>query len=109
MPTGHTVSVADLEAFLGSRLASVDAGNAMQNLAMVTAMVRAYTRGRGFTDGSPADDVAAVILTATARLMANPEGTITESVGDYSVRHGGFHGFNLVELAVLNTYRRRAA
>ena len=50
-----------------------------------------------------------MIVTATARLMSNPDGTIYEAVGPYSIRHSVFVGFNLVELAVLNNYRRRAA
>lgn len=100
------VTITDLELFLGR---SVDASQAYAHLDTVTAFARAYTRGRGFTDGEPADDIATVIVTAVSRLLGNPEGTITESIGSYSVRHAGFNGFNLVELAVLNNYRRRAA
>jgi hypothetical protein len=81
-----------------------------RSLELVTAFARAYTRGRGFDDeGRPEPDIAAAIVTAAARLTSNPTGVITETMGDYSVRYGAFQGFNLVELAVLNAYRRRAA
>ncbi len=99
-------SLSDLEMFLGRDLDEVQA---LAHLDIVTTFARAYTRGRGFTDGEPADDIATVIVTAVSRLLGNPEGTITETIGSYSVRHAGFNGFNLVELAVLNNYRRRAA
>ncbi len=46
-------------------------------------------------------------MTATARLLANPE-QIATGVGSVQI-HGGFKGFNLAELAVLNRYRKRAA
>ena len=96
----------DLERFLGRDL---DVTQALQHLDMMTAFARAHTRGRGFTDGVPADDIATVIVTATARLMANPQGTVAETTGPFSIRYGEIHGFNLMELAVLNGYRRRAS
>lgn len=96
----------DVELFLGRE---VDPAQAFAHLATVTAFARAYTRGRGFTDGGvPADDIATVIVTATSRLLANPTDIQTEQIGSYSIRYGGFQGFNLVEMAVLNNYRRRA-
>lgn len=79
------------------------AGN---HAAIVTALARGYTRGEGFTDGDPNDEIAAVIVTATARLVANPQ-QLTTDIGGTSVR-GGFIGFNLAELFVLNRYRKRA-
>ena len=42
------VTITDLELFLGR---SVDASQAYAHLDTVTAFARAYTRGRGFTDG----------------------------------------------------------
>jgi len=99
-------TVADLERFIGR---DVDLEKAVGHLDMVTAFARAYTRGRGFTDGVPADDIAAVIVTAAARMMANPEGTITETVGAFAIRYSEVQGFNLVEQMVLNGYRRRAS
>lgn len=70
-------------------------------------MARAYTRGRCFdASGTLLDDVAAVITTATARLLAKPE-QIPTDVGGVSIK-GGFVGWTLAELFVLNRYRARA-
>lgn len=78
-----------------------------EHLVIITAMARAYTRDGGFIGADPNDEVAAVITTATARLLANPE-QIDYSVG--STRLGrGFQGWSLAETFVLNRYRRRSA
>jgi hypothetical protein len=87
----------------------LDATQVESHLDTVTAMVRAYVRDRGFTYGEPADDLARVIVSSTARLVGNPEHNIEETVGVFSVRHGVFNGWTLPELAVLNRYRKRAA
>lgn len=80
-----------------------------QHVTTVTAMARAYTRGRGFAPhGSCEDDIAAVILTAAARLIGNPEQLKREEIGDYSVTPTPFQGWSLAETMVLNRYRRRA-
>lgn len=74
---------------------------------VVTAMVRSYTRGRGFEyQGYVMEDLAAVIVTASARLMANPD-QLRSQVGGVSI-YNGFTGFSLAETFVLNRYRRRA-
>ena len=73
---------------------------------VITAMVSAYTRGRGFDLGDPSDELAAVITTASARMVANPEQLPTR-VGSVEVR-AGFQGFSLAETFVLNRYRKRA-
>ncbi len=80
-----------------------------QHVNIVGAMAHAYTRGGGFTAREPYDDVAAVIITATARLLPNPSQDVTSAIDDYSVRHGVFNGWTLAESFVLNRYRRRAA
>lgn len=77
-----------------------------QHLTVITAMAKAYTRGGGFTGGEPADDLAAVLITATARLMANPDQT-NYRVGSVSYQ-SHFQGWNLAETFVLNRYRKRA-
>ncbi len=77
-------------------------------LPVVTAQVRAYTRDRGFSGDQPAADLDAVILTSTARLVANPENLRSESIGEYSVSRQVIDGWTLAELAILNRYRRRA-
>lgn len=75
---------------------------------IVQAIVSAYTRGNGFTAGQPAEDVDAVITTATARLAVNPESTKRESIDDHDITPAVFEGFTLAELFVLNRYRKRA-
>lgn len=80
-----------------------------QHVEIVTAFVSAYTRGRGFTDGVPADDLVAVIVTSAARLVQNPTLTTSETVGGFSQRPGVLDGWTLPELAVLHRYRRRSA
>lgn len=80
---------------------------AQEHSAIITAMARAYTRGNGFDiSGYPSDDIAAVITTATARLVANPEQN-RHSVGGVQ-QLDGFKGWSLAETFVLNRYRRRA-
>lgn len=73
---------------------------------VITAMVKAYTRARGFTAGEPNEELSAVITTASARMVANPE-QIPSKVGSVEFG-GGFQGFTLAETFVLNRYRRTA-
>lgn len=81
-----------------------------EHLPVVTAFVRAYTRGVGFDpDSLPNDDLGAVIVSATARLTNNPEQSRRVTVADYAESPAVLDGFTLPELAVLNLYRRRAA
>lgn len=79
---------------------------AEEPVAVITAMVRAYTRGNGFASGQPNVELAAVVTTAAARLVANPE-QLASDVGNVSMR-GGFQGWSLAETVVLNRYRVRA-
>lgn len=97
----------DVANFLGQSGSAVVA-LAGEHVAVVTAMARAYTRDRGFDPitGEPFEDVAAVITTATARLVANPE-QIAHATGPFSYG-GGFTGWSLAETFVLNRYRKRA-
>jgi hypothetical protein len=92
--------------FLGSGEDAALVTLAGQHAAVVSALARSYTRGRGFADADPAEDIAAVITTATARLVANPE-QLASDVGSVSMR-GGWQGWNLAEQIVLNRYRVRA-
>ena len=101
-PTGQTV--AD---FLGAGDDPALVALTGQHVAILTAMARAYTRGNGFIGTEPSEDIAAVITTATARMVANPE-QIDTQMGLTSVR-GGFHGWSLAETFVLNAHRGRAA
>lgn len=101
-PTGRTV--AD---FLGAGNDPALVALAGQHVTVVTAMCRAYVRGNGFDGAEPAADLAAVITAAAARLVANPEQIDTQA-GSTSVR-GGFRGWSLAELFVLDAYRGRAS
>ncbi len=85
---------------------SLSQGDPVNVVAVVTALAKAYTRGRGFTVGGPNADVAAVITTAAVRLLANPE-QLPNDVGSVSLR-GGFDGWTLAEQFALNRYRVRA-
>lgn len=79
-------------------------------IGIVTEMVRAYVRGNGFDEyGDPNESLGAVIVSASARLMANPELTRQQTAGPFSISHGTFNGWTLPELAILHTYRRRTA
>jgi hypothetical protein len=73
---------------------------------LITTIAKAYTRGQGFTGNVPNEEIAAAITTASARLYANPE-QIPYDIGTVSMR-GGFNGWTLAELFVLNRYRVRA-
>lgn len=83
---------------------------AEEHAAVVTAMARAYTRGRGFDSvtGAPNADVYAVIVVATARLVTNPAQAVSEQTPMWSRRPAVFAGWTLAELFVLNSYRKRS-
>lgn len=99
----------DVAAFLGRGEDTSVLALAQAHLPIVTAFVRAYTRGGGFTFAEPSDDLAAVIVTATARLSVNPEQAQRVTVADYAETPAVLNGFTLPELAVLHQYRRRAS
>jgi hypothetical protein len=102
-PTG-----ADLTAFVGRE---INAEQATAVLGVVIALASSYTRGKGFTGGEPTADIAAVILTAAARLIADP-GQITDEqvLGPFRVSYNTGHTaqWSTAELFVLNRYRERA-
>lgn len=103
-PTGQ-----DVADFLGQGDDPALVALAGEHAMLVRAMARGYTRGRGFSDVGVAEDVAAVILTATARLVTNPEQNKREQLHDYSVTPTPFVGWSLAETFVLDRYRRRSA
>ncbi len=96
----------DVAAFLGQGSDTTLVALAGEIAPVITAMVASYTRGRGFDDDEPNDELAAVITTASARLVANPE-QIPTTIGSVEIR-GAFNGFSLAETFVLNRYRKRA-
>ena len=104
-------TVADVTAFLGRTQDAATIALAEAHLPVVRAMVRAYTRGRGFdpTTDEPAEDLALVIVSGCARLVVNPEHTVEQQLGAFSIRQAVFNGWTLPELAVLHQYRKRAA
>lgn len=93
--------------FLGRGDDTTVVAAAGEALPIITAMARSYTRDGGFdVGGTPSDDVAAVLVTATARLMTNPEQIRMQVAGvQYNDR---FVGWSLAETWVLNRYRKRA-
>lgn len=100
MPTAD-----DLAAYSGR---TVSATQAAAVIGVVKAMVSAHTRGVGFADGEPNDELAAVILSASTRLLMNTPGVQQEAMGALQVRYGDAFGFTLPELTVLNRYRKQA-
>lgn len=100
------VTAQDVADFLGQGSDPSVVALAGEHLPIITAMARAYTRGVGFTDGAPNEEIAAVITTATARLMAHPT-QLEQRIGETYTRQG-FHGWTLGETFVLNRYRRTA-
>lgn len=96
----------DVADFIGQGDDDTVVALAGQHLQIVKAMAMAYTRGNGFKDGEPNDDVAAVLVTATARLMGNPDQT-NYRVGNISYQ-SHFTGWTLAETFVLNRYRKTA-
>lgn len=99
-------TASELGAFVGTEL-NADQANAV--ISVVTAMASAYTRGRGFTEGEPNNDVRAVILSAAARLVTDPSQITTDrQMGPFRVSYRPFEGWSMAELYVLNRYRERA-
>lgn len=100
-----------LKALVGEDM-DVDPARGQQALHMATMYARAYTRGQGFTNGVPNDEIEAVIISVAARIMSNPRGvaTVSEATGPFnqSITYSKWNGFNLLEQAVLNRYRVRA-
>ncbi|UYG15630.1 hypothetical protein BRM3_08200 [Brachybacterium huguangmaarense] len=96
----------DVAEFLGQGDNEELAALAGEHLAIIIAMARSYTRGGGFTANEPNEEITAVVTTATARLIANPE-QLRYSAGAVTVQDS-FRGWTLAETFVLNRYRRRA-
>lgn len=81
-------------------------GQVQAHVDVITALARAYTRRNAFGIGLVRSGVRAVIVAASARLVANPE-QHSRRIG--SLRQApGFEGWTLAERAVLNDYRKVA-
>ena len=96
----------DVADFLGQGDDQTVIALAGEHLPIITAMASAYTRGVGFTAGEPNEEISAVITTATARLMANPD-QVQYKLGNMSFQ-SFFNGWTLAETFVLNRYRKRS-
>lgn len=105
-PTVPDPLIQRVVAFMGQQDNAPVVALAAEHVAVIKAMAKAYTRDVGFTDGTPNDEISAVIVTSAARLLANPE-QLRGTVGTVQVLDG-FSGFSLLEQVVLNRYRRRA-
>lgn len=84
---------------------------ALTALTLAEAAVSAYVRGRGKTSGGDwKPGLGEVILSAAARIVANPSGIqYRDQAGVFSTsRQSSFEGFTLAELVVLNRYRKSA-
>lgn len=100
----------ELLAFTGITVDEESVARAAQSIEMAKALVGAYCRGRETNRaGKLRPGVQAVIDSAAARILANPSQiAIREQIGPYSLyKQEGFKGFTLVELTVLNRYRKR--
>lgn len=99
---------ADVLAFLGQPTEGADTAALVSHINAATLMVKAYTRGGGFTNGEPSDDVAAVIVSCASRMHGNPTNDRQQSMGPFQTSPGVFNGWTLPETAVLHQYRKRA-
>jgi hypothetical protein len=103
--------VSDLTNLLyGASGQTVDATKGAEVLSTVTQLASAYTRGVGFTNGVPNADISTVILTASARLYANPTQLLgDQTYGPSSVSYrSAFQGWTVSELTTLDRYRVKA-
>lgn len=99
--------VARVVAFMGQTGNTYFTAQATEHVTVIASMAQEYTRGAGFLGGQPTGSVQSVIVSASARLLANPE-QIEHQVGAVAIR-GAFEGWSALEKTLLNTYRRTAA
>jgi hypothetical protein len=82
---------------------------AMEHVSIVLEYVRGYTRGRGFSGDAPAVPLRAVIVSASARLIANPSQVVSYRTGDYSETPAILAGWTIPERGVLHRFRKVSA
>jgi hypothetical protein len=80
---------------------------------IVTVLAKSYTRGQGFTENEPNEEIAAVIVTASARLAVNGSQLARKRVDDVEYEYSpsslaSSFSWSLAEQLVLNRYRVRA-
>lgn len=89
--------------FIGRPVPMVQIENTAETIAV---LAFTYTRGNGFPDGVPSAPIQRVIITATARLLANPS-QIEHQIGSVVFR-GAFDGWTPLERMILNAFRKVA-
>lgn len=113
IPYAASVTAKDVAAFIGRPDDPETLAHAGAVLQSVIDAVHGYTRGNGFdpnfTDWlSP--DLAIVVKSVCARVMANPCGLrISETTGPFLRDVAGWNGFTLFEQVAMNRWRVRAA
>lgn len=107
-----SVTAQDVAAFVGRPGDQGTIERADGVLQSVIDAVHGYTRGNGFDPQIPSymsPDLATVVKTVAARIMANPSGLRTvQTTGPYSHDVAGWSGFTLFEQVALNRWRTRA-
>lgn len=105
-----TVAVEQVALFLGRADDTVLNASIGQAISIVTLLAKAYVRGGEDWDIDDYPEIEAVIVAAAARLATNP-GVVDQDLvaGPFSRSlRGGFTGWTVAELAVLNRHRRLA-
>ncbi|MGW4858527.1 hypothetical protein [Kocuria palustris] len=113
MDVTREVRPEDVARFLGRTGDTQVIAAATEHLRVVSTFVRAYVRGHGFEHLGPGwwepnEDLADVIVSATARYVVNPQQNAREQIGSQSITYARLEGFTLAEQAVLHLYRKRA-
>ena len=81
---------------------------ATEHLPVVTAMVRLYVPDAGLIDGIPDNDLAALIVTSTARYVSTPPGpTLTIAVNNSENPRRSLFGIVGVSVGLIPYPRRR--
>lgn len=95
----------DVLKFLGQPASLFDQATAVVDV--ISTMAHDYTRGKGFNaDNTPKPVVAKVIVSASARLLANPE-QLEFTTGSTTIR-SAFDGWNPLEKTLLDSIRKVA-
>lgn len=98
-----------LAAYLGRPDDAATIATARAQLPVVVEFIHGYTRGRKWTGYTPPYPLRAVIVSAGARLVTNPEQVSQYAAADYTERPAVLSGYTLAELGVLHRYRRVSA
>ena len=107
---GHLWTLSEQVAAFCARPGDKEAENqALKALPIVMRFLESYTRGQGFGPG-PHDiegDLAAVLVSVTARLITTPHVIKVGDEGDAAIPI--LKGWTTPERAILHAYRRRTA